>query len=66
MGNKQFHAHIAQYRKKYRKSDNDKFGKLLEYNMKNIFLKKLCTECSGETSLRLFSKKLKLSISLDQ
>ena len=37
-----------------------KFGQLKGYNMKNI------TKCSGETSPRPFSGKLKLSISLDQ
>ena len=42
-----------------------KFGQLIEYNMKNIFLEKSCTKCGGETSLRPFSKKLKLCISLD-
>ena len=44
-----------------------KFGHLLEYNMRNIFLKKSCTECIAEANLRdLFLKKFKLSISLDQ
>ena len=42
------------------------FGKLREYNMKNIFLEKPYTKCGGETSPRPFSEKLKLSISLDQ
>ena len=26
-----------------------KFGQLIEYNMRNIFLKKLYTKCGGET-----------------
>ena len=43
-----------------------KFGQLIEYNMRNIFLEKSYTEWSGETSPRPFSEKLKLSISLDQ
>ena len=43
-----------------------KFGQLIEYNMRNIFLEKSYTECGGETSPRPFSEKLKLSISLDQ
>ena len=34
--------------------------------MRNVFLKKLYTECRGETISRPFSKKAKLSISLDQ
>ena len=41
-----------------------KFGQLREYNMKSIFLEKPYTKCSGETSPRSFSEKLKLTISL--
>ena len=43
-----------------------KFGQLIEYNMRNIFLEKLCTKFGGETSPRPFFKKSKLTISLDQ
>ena len=43
-----------------------KFGQLIEYNMRNIFLSKLYTKCGGETSSRLFSKISKSSISPDQ
>ena len=43
-----------------------KFRQLIEYNMRNCFLGKSHTECGGETSVRPFSEKLKLSISLDQ
>ena len=43
-----------------------KFGQLIEYNMINIFLVKSYIKCGGETILRLFPKKSKLSISLDQ
>ena len=43
-----------------------KFGQLIEYNMRNIFLEKSYAECSGETIPKLFSEKSKLSISLDQ
>ena len=39
-----------------------KFGQLIEYEMRNIFLKEKC----GEASPRPFYKKSKLSISLDQ
>ena len=42
------------------------FGQLIEYNIRNIFLEKSNTKCGGETSPRLFSEKLKLSIFLDQ
>ena len=31
-----------------------KFGQLIEYIMKNIFLEKSCTKCGGETILRPF------------
>ena len=34
--------------------------------MRNTFLEKLYTQCGGVTSLRPFSKKSKLCISLDQ
>ena len=43
-----------------------KFGQLTDYDTRNIFLGKSYTKCGGETSPRLFSEKLKLSISLDQ
>ena len=43
-----------------------KFGQLIEYNMRNIFLEKRCTKCGGEIISRPFSKKSNLSISLDQ
>ena len=34
-----------------------KFGQLIEYNMRNIFLEKSHTKCDGETIPRPFSKK---------
>ena len=43
-----------------------KFGQLIEYNMRNIFLEKSYTKYSEELILRLFSKKSELSISMDQ
>ena len=42
-----------------------KFGQLIEYYI-NIILEKSYTKCDGETSLRPFPGRLKLSISLDQ
>ena len=42
-----------------------KYGQLLEYNMRNIFVEKSYTNCSGKTSPRPISKKLKLATSLD-
>ena len=38
---------------------------LIEYNMRNSFLKKPYAKYGGQTSLRFFPGKLKLSISLD-
>ena len=51
-----------------RNKDNQimKFSQLIEYNMKNIFLEKSDPKCGSETIPRLFSKKTKLSVSLDQ
>ena len=43
-----------------------KFGQLIEYNMRNNFVKKSSPKCAGETIPRSLSKKLKLSMSLDQ
>ena len=33
-----------------------KFGQLIEYNMRNIFLEKSNTKCGGETITTLFWK----------
>ena len=43
-----------------------KFGQLIEYNMKNIFVEKSYIKCAGETLPRPLPKKSKLSTSLDQ
>ena len=43
-----------------------KFGQVIKCNMRNIFLEKPYTKCGGETIPRPFSKKSKLSTSLDQ
>ena len=43
-----------------------KFGQLVEYNMRNIFVEKSYTKYAGETIPRPLSKNSKLSISLDQ
>ena len=42
------------------------FGYLIEYKLRNIFIEKSFTKCGGETILRPFFKKSKLSVSLDQ
>ena len=43
-----------------------KFGQLMEYKMRNVFLEKSCKKCGIEISPRPFLKKSKLSISLAQ
>ena len=43
-----------------------KFGQLREYNMPKIFLEKTYTKYGGEASPKLFYKKSKFSIPLDQ
>ena len=43
-----------------------KFGQLIEYKSRNIFLEELYTKCGGEARPRLFYKNSKLSISPDQ
>ena len=43
-----------------------KFCQFVEYKMRNIFLEKSYRKCGAETIPRPFSKKSKLSISLDQ
>ena len=58
--------HIMPNISKSKGNQTMKFGQLIEYNMRNIFLEKSYTKCGGETSPRPFSEKLKLNISLDQ
>ena len=41
------------------------FGQLIEYNMRKIFLEKSYPKFGGETIHTSFSKKSKVSISLD-
>ena len=43
-----------------------KFGQLIEYSMRNIYVEKSYTKYAGETIPRPLSKKSKLSRSLDQ
>ena len=38
-----------------------KLGQLIECNMRNVFLEKSCTNCSGETSPRPFLKNQKVA-----
>ena len=59
-------VHILPYISRSKNSQTVKFGQLIEYNMRKIFLEKSYPKCGGETSPKPFSKKSKLSISLDQ
>ena len=51
-----------------RSKDNQtiKFVHLIDYNMRHVFVEKSYTKYGGETIPKPFSKKSKLSISLDQ
>ena len=42
------------------------FGQLIQRNMKYVFFEKSYTKCDGDTIPKSFSRKSKLSISLDQ
>ena len=50
-----------------RSKDNQtiKFVQLIDYNMRHVFVEKSYTKYGGETIPKPFSKKSKLSISLD-
>ena len=65
-GEKTIVIHILGNISRSKENQTIKFGQLIEYNMRNIFLKNSYTKCGGETSPRPFSEKFKLSISLDQ
>ena len=43
-----------------------KFGKLIEYNMRNIFVKTSYIKYGGKTTRRPFFEKSKLGVSLDR
>ena len=58
--------HILSVISRSKNNQTMKFGQLIEYNMRNIFLEKSSTEYGGETSPRPFSEKLRLSVSLYQ
>ena len=62
----QINQDILHIKSRIKENQVMKFGHLIKYNMRNIFLKTSYTRCDGETFPRCFSKKSKLSISLDQ
>ena len=58
--------HILPYISRSKDNKTMKFGQLIEHNMRNILLERSYIKCGGETSTKPFSKRSKLSISLDQ
>ena len=50
-----YNTHIDQYLKK-----QIKFGQLIDYNMRNVFLEKSRIKCGGEASPTPFFKKMKI------
>ena len=58
--------HILPYISRSKDNQTMKFGQIIEYNMRKIFLEKSYTKCCGENSPKVFSRQSKLSISLDQ
>ena len=66
MGEKTIAIHILLNISRSKGIQTMKFGQLIEYNMKNIFLEKSYTKCGGETIPRPFSKISKLIVSLFQ
>ena len=65
-GKQTIEIHILPYISRSKGYQTMKFGHIIEYNMRNIFLEKSYTQDGRETIYRPFSKKSKLSISLDQ
>ena len=53
--------HVLPYIWRSKDSQTMKIGQLIEYNIRNIFPEKSYTKFVGETILRPFSKKSKLS-----
>ena len=58
--------HILPNISRRKRNQTMKFGQLIEYNIKNIFLERSYTKCGWKTIPRLFPKNWKLSISLNQ
>ena len=58
--------HILVNISKSKDNQTMKFGQWIEYDMTKTFFEKSYTKCSGESILRTFSKKSKLTVSLDQ
>ena len=65
-GKRTIAIHMLPYISRGKDNHTVKFGQLIEYNMRKIFLEQSYTKFGGETSPKPFSKKSKLNISLDQ
>ena len=59
-------THIWPYISRSKDNQAVKFGQLIEYNMRKIFLEQSYPKCGGETSHKPFSKKIKIEQTLDQ
>ena len=57
---------MSPWQLKIKWSQDVKFGQLIDYDMRNIFLEKSYTKCGRETISKHVPQKSKLSISLDQ
>ena len=66
LGKQTISIHILLNNSRSKGNQKMKFSQLIEYNMRNIFLENSYTKCGGETIPKPFSKKSKLSMSLDQ
>ena len=66
LGYKAIVMHILPNILRSKNNQTMKLGQLIEYNIRNIFLEKSYKKCDGKTILIPFSKKSKLSISLNQ
>ena len=66
LGKETIAIHILASISRIQGSQAMKFGWLIEHNMRNISFEKPYTKCGVETIPRPYSKKSKLSISLDQ
>ena len=59
-GSKSVAIHTLFNISRHKGNQKTKFGQLIEYKMRNIFLEKSYTRCSGETIPRPFVKNQKL------
>ena len=55
-GKQTIEIHILPYISRRKDNQTVKFGRLIEYNMRGIFLEEPYPKCGGETSCEPFSK----------